>query len=75
MLWELVMPLINMGENIPLKQNVSMRAFLTMLHMKRNISLTQDKISTCVLYQTASQVFLNPFQPALALFKNQAISR
>ena len=51
MLWGPVMPLIYMRENIPLKQNERVRrVFLPMLQKKRNISLTQIKFSTRVLY-------------------------
>ena len=64
MLWGLVMSLIYMRENIPLKQNKSLRRiFSPMLQKKRNISLTQDKVSKPGYIQAAIQDFLNLFQP------------
>ena len=62
------MPLIYMRENISLKQNESLRRiFSPMLQKKRNISLTQDKVSTPGYIQAAIQDFLNPFQPSDAI--------
>ena len=38
-----------------------------MLQKKRYVSLTQDKVSKRCYIQAASQVFLNPFQPSVAI--------
>ena len=68
MLWELVMPLIYMTENVPVKQNDSVRMIFTpVLQKERNICLKQDKVSMRVLSNADSQVFFNPFQPGLVI--------